>query len=750
MKALVADLGIHTQSTPSLFVINDKEKKSVLSKLRFRPRAFSLPSSPRPFPTALQLLFGDKQAATKLLPPCRAFLSGSILIEKRNSILVKENSSSLPHAFSKTLLEQYSREERRNFLPLFPSAASQLRQMLLANDSNALKYALKPERRPEIKFEVSITRKLPAILLSTADAAAIASSAPWVQNKKRRRLLAEAETTHTIEKREEDILEMIEVPLLPEHLKAATAATTSTAALFPLAAFPELLQPPPGATDLALGFSIKNTTTTNNPTTTITTTANTATVEDMHSLRITERGNSIQNFQACSLLWDLVAKEMAPADNFSLLSPIALPESGITTALHALCVSPYNDTVGRDSSSPVVVGLFDETLQEGGVMKHTTGSLALVLDWSLSTQQASLRNTELLDTCKRVKDSMAICVKKKNVTLEPGSSSTATIAKAVLSSLLAPFSLDNLECKSEISLITSPSSFDSSIAATALGDGTLAATPCTNNNINKKKFTRPAAGAPPSATAEEADDVPPVKRLRLEHDGSTAVPPAAPGALGFFMQLYNKNGSDNGVHGAVAAAAVKGNGKGIKSTSIENTSTSSMSDGLSNFLQPVNSLQTITTTLPSRHADLLLYLQSADAALLATVPPQFMPPGVTRQDFPDLEHVNTALHSINASNDSISAAGKKPVLRMLAGVAIFRQTAKLVIHHGIRSAHMYFSSSIQELPGICTENNNSSTNLAQVLAEAADKVESGQEEDHPKHTALRQRLMIINTLALVR
>jgi hypothetical protein len=69
---------------------------------------------------------------------------------------------------------------------------------------------------------------------------------------------------------------------------------------------------------------------------------------------------------------------------------------------------------------------------------------------------------------------------------------------------------------------------------------------------------------------------------------------------------------------------------------------------------------------------------------------------------------------------------------------------------------MYFSSSIQELPGIFASNRNNSTTsggggggVEQVLAEAAGKVESGQEEDHPKHTALRQTLMTINTLAMV-
>lgn len=745
LRALFADLDIHIEPSTSPFIINNEEKNSKLAKLRFKPRAHTPPSSAKPFPSALQLLLGDNQAAGQLLPPPHSvFLSESILLETKNTtICPKETSFSLLNAQSGKLLESSAREQRRTSLPLLPPAASQLRQITLSTDSNALKYAWEPQKRADNKLDASTKRKLPAVLLSSASDAA-ASSAPRVQKKKRRKLLVEDQTNNSVAEIEEDILVPLEVPLLPEHLKAAAVPPPP---LFPLAAFPELLNLPPGATDLALGFITK--TPIKNNTATATAEDN-AKSEGMKTRRgITERGsNSIRNIEACSLLWDLVANEMAPAGESLLLSPISIAESGITAALHALHFSPSADTVvGADSNSLAVVGLFDKILQECGVMKQSTGSLALVLDWSLSTHQASLRNSELLETCRRVKDVFVDgCVKKKKKTLEPFCSSTG---KVVLSSLSAPFSLHNLESKSEISLITSPSSFDGSVVPAALGDGTLAATPCTNN------YMRPAAAA-----AREADDVPPAKRLRLENDGSIAVPPAVPGGLGYFMQLHNKHNSYSGVHGAAAgagAAAAAVDGNGTKTTTFRNKSTSSMSDGLSDFLQPANSVQTVTVSLPSSHTNVLLCLQKADAALLATVPPQFLPPGVTAQDFPELDHVNTALRSINASNVSFpaaGAAGKMPVLRMLAGVAIFRQTAKLVIHHGIRAAHMYFSSSVQELPGICDEKNNSSkkknVSIAQVLAEVASRVESGQEEDHPKHTALRQTLMTINTLSTVR
>lgn len=735
MRAIIADLGIHAEPTPNPFFINDKEEKCFLLNLRFGPQSLPLESSTTPLPSALQLLCGEKQAATQLLPYKRVFLSESILLKKENSIFPKENSSSLANVpFPQTLLEQYPQEQRRNSLPLLPSAASQLRQISSANDSKAPKYIWKPEKRSENKLKVPTKRKLsPVQLLTAGDAAA--SSAARVQNKKKRTLLAEAQTKNSVEEMKEDVLVPIEVPLLHENLKAAIPRPS----LVPLDAFPELLRLPPGATDPALGFITTNTTDNNYTTHTAN---NTATVDGIQTLNTIEIGSSIRNIEACSLLWDLLAKEMAPAEEVFLLPTIALAESGLSTALHALYVSPSSNTDGRDFSSPVMVGLSDKILQEGGVMQQSTGSLAVILDWSLSTQQASLRNPELLETCKRVKHNMDVCVEKKKRTLKACCSSTATMA--VLSSLLAPFSLHNSECKSESFLITSPSSFNGSVVATALGDGTLAATPCNNNN-NSNKFMWPAAGAPVS-TAAEGDDLPAAKRPRLEPGRSTAVPPDDPGTLALFMKLNNKN-KNNSDSGAAAAAAAVGNGVNT-TTTISNASNSSMSDGLSDSLQLVNSLQTITTTLPSCHTNLLLCVQKADAALLASVPSQFLPPGVSAQDFPALDYLNTALRSINTSN--ISAAGEKPTIKMLAGVAILRQTAKLVIHHGIRAGHLYFSSSLQELPGVCNENSNSSKNVAQVLADAAGKVESGEEEDHPKHTALRQTLMTINTLETVR
>jgi hypothetical protein len=741
-RALVADLGIQNMSTSSPFSLNNEEKDDILSQLRFRPQAIStaLPSLPR---SALEILTG-KQPATQL-PSRNVFLSEFIQNHPANSnvdpslsSLLKASSQELPHIF----LE-------KNPPVNFPVPLVQLRALSSDTSSNCLRW--KPHKRGEGKGNFNRTKqKLPSALfigeVVAADGNPLQS---WTMNKRKRLQIAEDQLINTVENIGEKtiLIAPIEGPLLPQHLKEAAVnnSVKTSSPLYPLAAFPELLQLPPGATDLALGFI--TTTKTNNT---------------------NNKTNTAQNSEACTLLWDLVAKEMMMISDegdlfLSPMSPTTLTTntSGVITALHALYQNLFlgvHNSLNNMSLSVVGEGVVGGMMRECNVEKASTGSLELVLDWSLSTQQASLRNAELLDVCKRVKRSMDVGVQKKNKKNAEAGTTTSSAA-LVLSSLLAPFAVHSLESKSEVSLLESPSSFDGSVVvaeATAVGDGALAATPFSCNNILQKSNGGGGGGG-------NELDARPAKRLKLQEGTSTIEKPnAAPvsGGLGFFMQLQRGVGAGGKGDGAPAALE-NNNNNSAGSVSLMS------SDDLSDFLPQSNSLQTITVALPPTHLNLLHCLNQADTALLSTVPYQFLPPGVTSENFLELEHIRTALHTAPLPSSSYTATTTttttRPVLKVLAGLAILRQTAKLVMHHGIRAAYMYFSSSIQELPGIFNSlNNNTAKNgggrnaanggksVAHALEVAAGRVEAGQEEDHPKHTALRQTLMTINTLAMVR
>lgn len=511
----------------------------------------------------------------------------------------------------------------------------------------------------------------------------------------------------------------VDVPLLPELMRAAININSATitgngnghsfAPLLPLATFPELLQP------LSCGFTNENGTKNNGT-------------------------GGVSGLQGCTLLWDLVAQEMAPEGESTLLPAVALPASGLATAIAA-----QKKSLGSAQESPGggAAPLLKNLLKESGAAPVVCSGAELYLDWSLSTMQASLRPSELLSACKKMNDTVKSRRKGIEKEAEQGDGGIRRSAgKAkVLEILLAPFSVDQGgsgpgSLSRDESMIMSHAASPPSVAiAVALTDAKMAATPC-----NASTATGQAAGKRAEPREKRAYDNRDTKRPRREHEE------AVPGGLGFFMRLQQ------------GGAPAQNLGEVCDEIPLGTNSDS----GLSDLIPPLSTINRVTLKLPPTHTALLAALGQADGTLFASIPANFLPTGVSASDFPALQALSSALLSwkspctqsipqitTNAVGDgTASTAGVKSVIRTLAAAAVLRQTADLVTHHGIRAAAMYLSTSASELPGMLS-GGAGVDRVVKDFAAAGERVETGDMEDHPKHKALRQDLVTVNTLDTV-
>ncbi|KAK9915085.1 hypothetical protein WJX75_004552 [Coccomyxa subellipsoidea] len=85
---------------------------------------------------------------------------------------------------------------------------------------------------------------------------------------------------------------------------------------------------------------------------------------------------------------------------------------------------------------------------------------------------------------------------------------------------------------------------------------------------------------------------------------------------------------------------------------------------------------------------------------------------------------------------------QRSLLRAYAALAIVKQTALLMVHYGIRCAHLHLRHHLDTLPGLAAACKAS----AEAMSTAYHDVESGRLQDHPNQEALRCTLTTVSAL----
>ena len=75
-------------------------------------------------------------------------------------------------------------------------------------------------------------------------------------------------------------------------------------------------------------------------------------------------------------------------------------------------------------------------------------------------------------------------------------------------------------------------------------------------------------------------------------------------------------------------------------------------------------------------------------------------------------------------------------------LAVCRQTALLLVHYGVRCAHLHLRHHLDPLPGLAVTCKAS----AEALAAAYHDVETGHLQDHPNQEAVRRTLVTVSAL----
>ena len=153
-------------------------------------------------------------------------------------------------------------------------------------------------------------------------------------------------------------------------------------------------------------------------------------------------------------------------------------------------------------------------------------------------------------------------------------------------------------------------------------------------------------------------------------------------------------------------------------------------------------LEHMELELPGLHVALLQALQ-ADHSTAAVAARHMYPVAAasslldTHALAPDLEAVASAAQAPQARRDA---------LRALACMAVLRQAASFLMHHGITCAHLHLQQALREAPAMAPRCSRAAAALGRALAE----VEAGRHEDHPKQMALRRVLLGAQAMSVVR
>lgn len=481
------------------------------------------------------------------------------------------------------------------------------------------------------------------------------------------------------------------VPVLPLDVSLLGA---SSDALYPLSMFPELLDLPSG-----LDESLRNIN-------------QASSLVDLHGASTEEP----------TLLWQLVATEMTLDDNRFLLPPVNVPSQlpqGVDTSTY-LSDGAALTTILADCAGAACV-----------IVRRAVAGAALYLDWSFSCKEASLRPKELVDACLRVLDMLKPMIKACK-DCGGGSDMHSSLLwyhtpEQAFADLLAPFALVTVSSRPRPRR-SAPRVSNMTESARTIG-------------ITAPECSRPLRDNASSYLTDcvDAQSVAKEKRTTARNYNGRRMA----GGLAFYMQLRKK--AD-----VAFPAADKRDRDGRHTPRGSAVSDDFWDEGVVGdrrcSLHRVQSVETVSMKLGHHHLEVLSALQTNDATLvqqhLLTLENA---KNATFPDFPSLEGLHSLLSRVHEGS-----AAPKAVGRALAVCAVLRQTAQLVIQHGIRAAHYYFRISCEELPGVFSSTlSTGSGNSSSALALAFAQVEVGKAEDHPKQTSLRRLLMVATTLVSV-
>ncbi|KAL4448291.1 hypothetical protein ABPG75_005510 [Micractinium tetrahymenae] len=338
-----------------------------------------------------------------------------------------------------------------------------------------------------------------------------------------------------------------------------------------------------------------------------------------------------------------------------------------------------------------------------GCKQASTAHLALYLDWSLSTPQAASRPPELTAAATAMEQQLL------PRELQPAAAATGAAARrqgclqsALVQELMAPFRQRELQVAS---------GRGQSAAAEAAGRLPVAGI-APGGRQPQKALPLPQQPAPVQPAAEPAGQAAgaprPAKRAKRAA--------GAGDGMQFFLQLQRGKPGGAGGEAEPAGAASSSSSGGDTAEALE-------------AAQRQGSITVHAVELPAGHAQLLGLLREDEARVVRGAPAPGVAAEAARSDFLSTAAVERGLQRAAGSH------GQRELVKAYATMAVIRQTAACLVHHGIRCAHLYLEQSQADLPGLL-----SAVTAARELRAANQQVQAGQLEDSPKQAALQRIL----------
>ncbi|KAI3426351.1 hypothetical protein D9Q98_008724 [Chlorella vulgaris] len=293
---------------------------------------------------------------------------------------------------------------------------------------------------------------------------------------------------------------------------------------------------------------------------------------------------------------------------------------------------------------------------ECGGKPASTVHLALYLDWSLSSKQATTRPPELMAAARRMHQQLLPAHYTLSGSLE------GRHRAALVEQLLSAFQVPGTAPGTARATHTLPAAAQKALRVQ------LSRGPASRQQDRPGKSTPAAESQGGQQQAAKR-----AKRGTAQQDG-----------MQYFLQLQRK-----GAAPAAAASSDVGNAAPASSSS----SGEAVADALELHLrQPSTSVHSVE--LPASHAQLLHLLQGDEQRLVQAAPPPGVAPEVARSHFLSVDELQRALEQ------AAGKPGTRQLLKTYAAMAVIRQTAATLAHHGICCAHLYLSQSQAELPGL--------------------------------------------------
>ncbi|BDA43161.1 probable protein SHORTAGE IN CHIASMATA 1 at N-terminal half [Coccomyxa sp. Obi] len=177
----------------------------------------------------------------------------------------------------------------------------------------------------------------------------------------------------------------------------------------------------------------------------------------------------------------------------------------------------------------------------------------------------------------------------------------------------------------------------------------------------------------------------------------------------------------------------------LQEESVPDDASSSSGDSLLGRHGLAHQVEHISMTLSSVHLRLLDLLGRDQDRILKQA--AGVDHAVARSGLLSTDALDDALATAKERDQHIPGS-QRALLRAYAALAIVKQTAMLLVHYGVRCAHLHLRHHLDRLPGLAVTCKVS----AESLAAAYHDVEAGRLQDHPNQEALRRTLTTVSAL----